>query len=61
MARPSDLAAALDLTPTARSAFDQPEFSLKRKQVATIEDVKSPQFRQRRIGSLVATLESRVG
>jgi len=53
---PSDLADALNDSPEARAAFDRLPFGLKRKHVAEIEEAKSVDVRQRRIGKLVAAL-----
>lgn len=54
---PADLAVALNGSPEARAAFDRLPFGLKRKHVATVEEAKSPEVRQRRIGKLVASLK----
>ena len=58
---PSDLAEALDATPQAKASFERLPFGLKRKHVAEIEQAKSAEVRQRRIGRLVATLTSHDG
>lgn len=55
---PSDLAEALDADLKARAAFDRLPFGLKRRHVATIEDAKDDETRQRRIEKLVATLST---
>ena len=51
---PADLAKALK--GAARAAFDKLPFGLKRKHVATIEEAKAPETRQRRIAKLVEGL-----
>ena len=56
---PSDLADALDGAPEAGAAFDRLPFGLKRRHVAEIEEAKSADVRQRRIGKLVTTLRAR--
>lgn len=59
VSEPADLAAALNKTSEARSAFDRLPFGLKRKYVAAIEEAKSPETRQRRVSKLVADLRQR--
>jgi uncharacterized protein YdeI (YjbR/CyaY-like superfamily) len=54
---PSDLADVLNEAPEARASFDRLPFGLKRKHVAAIEEAKSPEVRQRRIGKLVSDLK----
>jgi hypothetical protein len=56
---PLDLADALDGAPEAKAAFDRLPFGLKRRHVADIEEAKSADVRQRRIGKLVTTLRAR--
>jgi Bacteriocin-protection, YdeI or OmpD-Associated/Domain of unknown function (DUF1905) len=56
VSEPADLAAALNKTPEARSAFDRLPFGLKRKYLTAIEEAKSPETRQRRVSKLVADL-----
>jgi uncharacterized protein YdeI (YjbR/CyaY-like superfamily) len=53
---PADLADALNDVPAARASFDRLPFGLKRKHVASIEDAKSTEVRQRRIDRLVVDL-----
>lgn len=53
---PTDLAATLDASPTARAAFDKLAFGLKGKHVRDIESAKSDEVRARRIAKLVETL-----
>jgi hypothetical protein len=55
---PSDLLDALNGSPDARTAFDRLPFGVKRKLAADIEQAKSADVRQRRIGKAVATLIS---
>jgi uncharacterized protein YdeI (YjbR/CyaY-like superfamily) len=59
--QPPDLAAALDADPNARAGFDRLPFGLKRKHVSAIEESKSPQVRQRRIGKLVEAVGAKLG
>jgi hypothetical protein len=54
---PPDLADVLSAAPEAKAAFDRLPFGLKRKHVAAIEDAKSAEVRQRRIGKLVTSLK----
>ncbi|MBI4923048.1 MAG: DUF1905 domain-containing protein [Devosia nanyangense] len=53
---PADLAGALKRNREARSAFDRLPFGLKQKHVRAIEESKSAEVRERRIGKLVETL-----
>jgi uncharacterized protein YdeI (YjbR/CyaY-like superfamily) len=53
---PADLKAALDASPTARTAFDKLAFGLKSKHLRDIESAKSDEVRARRIAKLVETL-----
>ena len=55
---PPELAKALNDDPEARAAFGRLPYGLKRKYVATIEDAKSSEVRQRRIAKLVARMRS---
>ena len=55
---PPDLATALNDDPEARAAFDRLPYGLKRKYVASIEEAKASDVRQRRIAKLVATMRS---
>ena len=55
---PSDLADALNNNAEARASFDRLPFGLKQKHVASIEDAKSAEVRQRRIDKLVASLSA---
>jgi hypothetical protein len=57
VAEPADLADALDSCPQARASFDRLPFGLRQKHVRTIEEAKSTEIRERRIGKLIATLE----
>lgn len=58
VAEPPDLAAALNADADARAAFDRLPFGLKRKHVAGVDQAKTPEVRQRRIGKLVAMMRS---
>jgi hypothetical protein len=53
---PPDLAAALDAEPRARQAFDAMPYSHRHRYVLSVEDAKTPETRQRRIGKTVAQL-----
>jgi len=46
---PADLAAALDVVPGARAAFDRLSFSHRKEHVRAIEEAKAAETRQRRI------------
>src|SRR5262245_58240262 len=59
VAQPPDLYKALRGDREARAAFERLPFGLKRKHVAAIEGAKTPETRQRRIASLVASLSER--
>ena len=52
----SDMADALNHAREAKTTFDSLPFGLKRKHVVEIEEAKSANVRQRRIGKLVAAL-----
>jgi Bacteriocin-protection, YdeI or OmpD-Associated/Domain of unknown function (DUF1905) len=56
---PADLAAALDGDPAARRAFDGLSYSQQRRYVQPIEDAKTTETRQRRIGKTVTELRAR--
>lgn len=56
VAVPDDFAAALDREPTARTAFDALAYSHQLRHVLVIDDAKTPETRQRRIGKAIATL-----
>jgi bifunctional DNA-binding transcriptional regulator/antitoxin component of YhaV-PrlF toxin-antitoxin module len=55
---PTDLVKALNEAPEVRAAFDRLPYGLKRKHVATIEEAKTSEVRQRRIAKLVTTMRS---
>jgi len=57
VAEPADLAAALDDCPQARASFDRLPFGLRQKHVRTIEEARSTDVRERRIGKLIVALE----
>ena len=57
VAEPADLAEALNNCPQARASFDRLPFGLRQKHVRTIEEAKSAEVRERRIGKLIVTLE----
>src|SRR5262245_30124126 len=59
VAQPPDLAKALQKTAGAKAAFERLPFGLKRKHVATIDEAKTPETRQRRIAKLVASMSER--
>jgi hypothetical protein len=54
---PPDLSLALNGSKRARAAFDKLPFGLQRKHVASIEEAKSSETRQRRLSKLVGDLE----
>jgi uncharacterized protein YdeI (YjbR/CyaY-like superfamily) len=54
---PADLADALNRRPQARTSFDRLPFGLRQKHVGTIQDARTAEARERRIGRLIATLE----
>lgn len=56
VAEPADLAEALNDCPQARTSFDRLPFGLRQKHVRTIQEAKSADVRERRIGKLVAAL-----
>jgi hypothetical protein len=53
VAEPPDLAKALNKDPEVRAAFDGLPYGLKRKEVAAIDEAKTPEVRQRWISKLV--------
>lgn len=53
---PEDLAAALDLNPAARQAFEKLSYSNQRRHVLSVEDAKTPETRQRRVEKVIAGL-----
>jgi hypothetical protein len=53
---PADLAAALDGEPSARAAFEQLSYSGKRRYLLAIEQAKTADTRERRIGKAVTEL-----
>ncbi len=56
VAVPPDLAAAFDVAPAARRAFDALSYSNKRRHVLSVEEAKTPETRQRRIDKAVEAL-----
>lgn len=57
VAEPADLADALNDSTQARTSFDRLPFGLRQKHVKTIEDAKSAEVRERRIGKLIVSLK----
>lgn len=55
---PGDFSAALDREPTARRAFEQLSYSGQRRHVLAIEQARTPETRQRRIGKAITELSS---
>lgn len=55
---PADLAEALDRVPAARQAFDKLSYSGKQRYVLGIEQAKTPETRQRRVGKAVTELSA---
>ena len=53
---PADLAAALDTDAATRAAFDALSFSNRRAHVASVEDAKTAETRERRIATVVAAV-----
>jgi len=53
---PADLAAALDTDAATRAAFDALSFSDRRAHVASVEDAKTAETRERRIAKVVAAV-----
>ena len=59
VAVPDDLAAALDLAPGAREAFDAMSFSHRREWVAWVTEAKRPETRERRVRGVVEQVLAR--
>lgn len=55
---PADLSAALDREPAARQAFGRLSYTGQRRYVLAIEQAKTAETRQRRIGKAVADLSA---
>jgi uncharacterized protein YdeI (YjbR/CyaY-like superfamily) len=55
---PAELAAALDRQPAARQAFDRLSYSGKQRYVLPIQQAKTPETRQRRIGKAITDLSA---
>jgi hypothetical protein len=55
---PGDLAKALNAHAEVRTRFNRLPYGLRRKEVASVEDAKSPETRQRRIIKLVERMRS---
>ncbi len=55
---PADLSAALDREPAARQAFDRLSYSAKQRYVLPIEQAKTTETRQRRIGKAITDLSA---
>lgn len=55
---PADLSAALDREPAARQAFARLSYTGQRRYVLAIEQAKTAETRQRRIGKAVAELSA---
>lgn len=53
---PEDLAAALDASPTARTAFDALSYSNRQRHVLSVDGAKTDATRQRRIAKVVEEL-----
>lgn len=53
---PDDMAAAFDLNPAAREAFEKLSYSNQRRHALSVEDAKTVETRQRRIEKVMATL-----
>lgn len=53
---PDELAAALDQEPDAKKAFDRMPYSHQMRYVTLIENAKTPETRQRRIGKTISAL-----
>jgi hypothetical protein len=58
VAVPPDLAGALNSDPEIRAAFDRLPYGLKRKEIASIEEAKAPETRQRRVSRLIARMRA---
>ena len=55
---PADLAAALDADPAAQRAFDGLSYSQQLRYVQPVEDAKTAETRQRRIGKVLSGLRA---
>ena len=58
---PTDLAAALDAEPTARTRFDALSYSHQLRHVLAVQGAKAEATRQRRVATAVATLAEEAG
>jgi Bacteriocin-protection, YdeI or OmpD-Associated/Domain of unknown function (DUF1905) len=54
---PEDVAAALAQEPGARGAFEKLSYSHQLRWVTSVQDAKTPETRQRRIGKMVSALK----
>jgi hypothetical protein len=59
VAPPPDLAAALDLDPAVRAAFDAMSYTHRKEWVQAVADAKRPETRTRRIAQAVAAARAR--
>jgi hypothetical protein len=57
---PPDLAAALDLDPALRAAFDAMSYTHRKEWVQAVDDAKRPETRTRRIAQAVAAVRARM-
>lgn len=55
---PEDLAAALSAAPAARAAFERLSYSNQRRHVQAVEQAKTAETRQRRIGKVLSDLSA---
>ena len=55
---PEDLAAALGAEPAARAAFERLSYSNQRRHVQAVEQAKTAETRQRRIGKVLSELSA---
>jgi bifunctional DNA-binding transcriptional regulator/antitoxin component of YhaV-PrlF toxin-antitoxin module len=55
---PDDLAAALGAEPAARAAFERLSYSNQRRHVQAVEQAKTAETRQRRIGKVLSELSA---
>jgi hypothetical protein len=55
---PEDLAAALGADPAARAAFERLSYSNQRRHVQAVEQAKTAETRQRRIGKVLSELSA---
>ncbi len=53
---PAELAAALEVDPAAKQAFEKLSYSNKRLHVLSVEDAKTPETRQRRVDKVMTAL-----